>query len=110
MDKSILQAMLGALPDEKLMAALQYVIGGQGSSMDDNTGSVLGGMSVDNHIEPWSKVMVKFGGQDPNRPPLVDKKWIAPRDATQAQAPMGGASMHSGAGQTNPFLQSGGGM
>ncbi len=108
MDKSVLQAMLGALPDDKLMAALQFVMGGQsgGSSMD-NTGDVLGGMSVDNDIQPWNDRKINFGGQDFNRPPLVDKKWIA--GAKDEGAPMGGQVMDSGAGQTNPFLQTGGG-
>ncbi len=110
MEKSVLQAMLGALPDDKLMAALQYVMGqnSNGASMD-NTGSVLGGMSVDNKIQPWNDRQITFGGEDPSRPPLVDKKWIAPKNVEppQGQGPM---SVNSGAGQTNPFLQSGGGM
>ncbi len=112
MDKSILQTMLGALPDDKLMAALQFVMGQQGSSMDDNTGSVLGGMSVDNHIQPWSQVKITFGGEDKNRPSLVDKQWIAPKAATMAKAPMGVQMMtpNDGAGETNPFLQTGGGV
>ncbi len=106
MDKSILQAMLGALPDDKLMAALQFVMGGQGGAGMDSTGSVLGGMSVDNKIQPWNDRKIDFGGEDRNRPPLVDKQWIAPKNQ---EPPQGGQVMDSGAGQTNPFLQSGGG-
>lgn len=108
MDKSILQAMLGALPDDKLMAALQFVMGQKPGA--DPTGDVLGGMAVDNHIQPWSQVKIKFGGEDRSRPPLVDKKWIATKEATEATAPVGGQMMGaSGAGDTNPFLQTGGG-
>lgn len=108
MASSILQQMLGALPDEKLMEALNFVTGQQGGSGDDNTGSVLGGMSMDNHIMPWSQVKVTFGGEDKNRPPLVDKQWMAPKEATMARAPVGQPMRPMPEGDTNPFLQTGG--
>lgn len=105
MDKSILQAMLGALPDDKLMAALQFVMGQGANGGMDNTANVLGGMSVDNHIQPWNDRKIDFGGEDHNRPSLVDKQWIAPKNV---EPPQGGAPMAAPGGQTNPFLQSGG--
>ncbi len=107
MDKSVLQAMLSALPDDKLMAALQFVVGQGGGSSMDNSDSVLSGMSVDNSIQPWNDRQITFGGQDPNRPPLVDKKWLSQQQTTPPQGPqMVSPGMD---GDTNPFLQSGGG-
>ncbi len=106
MDRNMIMAIMGALPDDKLMKALSVA----GLKMAAPGGD-LAGLAVDdpnNRIESWNERSIAYdGGGD--RPALADKQWAKPSEL-QPQAPVQmGGQMDDGIGETNVFLQTGGG-
>lgn len=98
-DRSIVQAIVGALPDEKIMQILKVAGLTTGDQMDGG----LAGMSVDNKIQPWSAKKVTGAGDASGKPALVDKAWMARPEEADMGAALPGVSM-AGVEAANPFL------
>lgn len=103
-DRNTAIAMLQALPDDKILRALQVASGQTGP-----TGG-LEGMSADptaqgsdNKIMPWSAREMTYGGGK-DRPPLIDRMWAKPE--MNATVPVEGGALDDGG--ENPYLQTGG--
>ncbi len=102
-DRNSALAMLQALPDDKILKALQVA-----SGQTDATGGLAGmsadptGQTADNKIVPWSsKEMTYNGGKD--RPPFIDRMWAKPE--MNATEPVAAGVLDSDNGQ---YLQTGG--
>lgn len=103
--RNVALAILQALPDDKILKALQ-VAGVQPMAQGGLDGMAAPGMgsmgSADNKIVPWSsKEMTYAGGKD--RPPLIDRMWAKPE--MNAQQPVPAGVLDSDNGQ---YLQTGG--
>lgn len=112
MDRSMIIGLLGQLPTESLLKALSVAAGGGGDpgaepdmlralSMGDDGGAP-------NKIQSWNDRMVPYkGGGD--RPAIADKAWAeGMRGVGQAHNPHMGA-IDDDVGESNIFLQTGGG-
>jgi hypothetical protein len=103
-DRNTAIAMLQALPDDKILRALQVA---SGQTMPDQGG--MAGMAADptamgsdNKIQPWSaKEMTYGGGKD--RPPLIDRMWAKPEMNAVEPTPAGVLDSDNG-----QYLQTGG--
>ncbi len=105
LNKQMALAILGALPEDKLMEALK--VAGLDVGGDNQTGAALQGLAAqDNKIEPWSQRTVAYGGGK-DRPAMVDKGWAAPE--MMADKPRLGMGPDDDVGESNIFLQTGGG-
>ncbi len=105
-ERNIAMAVLGALPDDKLLKALQVagvapMAGMDGLSM---AGGAMGAPMGDegNKITPWSQKEMTYGGGK-DRPPLIDRMWAKPE--MNATEPVPAGVLDSDNGQ---YLQTGG--
>ncbi len=99
-DRKVLLAIMGALPDEMLMKALSVT--GLSAAGQDENGGLLDGLAADNKIDPWSAKEVTYGGGK-DRPSIIDKMWAKP-GLKNAQEPGDGGGLDQ---EANEFLQSG---
>lgn len=108
-ERKIAMAILGALPDDKILKALQVAgvaPAALGGGMDAlSMGQPGGAMGSDaNKITPWSqKEMTYAGGKD--RPALIDRMWAKPGMMNAQQPVQGGALEDDG---SDIYLQTGG--
>lgn len=104
-DRNVAMAILGALPDDKILQALRIAGVAPVDASQGMAGLAMDGSgqmgSADNKITPWSEKQVGPSGQQ-DRPSLVDKMWAKPM--TNAQTPVQGGGMEG----TDPYLQTGG--
>lgn len=104
-DRSIIMAMLQALPDDKILQALQVV-----SAAPDASGELSSlsadptGQSADNKIQPWNAKEITYGGGK-DRPALIDRMWAKPE--TNAMQPVPAQTMAADDGQSQ-YMQTGG--
>ncbi len=103
-DRNSALAMLQALPDDKILKALQVASGqempGQGGLAGFASDPTAQGS--DNRIKPWSSTEMTYsGGKD--RPPLIDRMWAKPE--MNATEPVAAGVLDSDNGQ---YLQTGG--
>lgn len=111
--RALLLQIVGQLPTDQLLKALAVAHGGElgGPEMggDDflKAFSADGGGNSGSKIQSWNDRSVKIGGSD--RPSIADKKWAeGAGDVSKANNPRVG-QVDDGVGQTNIFLQTGGG-
>lgn len=109
MDRQMILGILGQLPDEVLMKALSVASG----ASQDQGADPLAALSMEaggaaNKIQSWNDRTVPYkGGGD--RPSIADKAWAEGMNGVgQAQQPRDGEMLDDG-GETNIFLQTGGG-
>ncbi len=103
-DKNSAMAILQALPQDKVLQALQMVGAGMqpGGAGLDGLAMSPGAGSAMNKITPWSGKDVPYGGGK-DRPALIDKMWAKP--AMNAQVPVQGGALMA---DEDPYLQTGG--
>lgn len=108
-ERNVAMAILGALPDDKILKALQVAgvaPAAMGGGMD---GLAMGGEpgamgNEGNKITPWSEREVTYaGGAD--RPSLIDRMWAKPGLMNAQQPVQGGSLEDDGSGA---YLQTGG--
>lgn len=89
---------------QQLLAALNM----GGDEFSDHNADALGGLAMDddNHIQSWNDRKVPYKGQV-DKPPFVDKNFFAP-EMNAVEATMGQPDDEMG--ETNAFLQTGGGV
>lgn len=104
-ERKIAMAILGALPDDKILKALQVAgvaPAAMGGGMAGLAMAPMGGDS--NKITPWSQREVTYaGGAD--RPSLIDRMWAKP-GLMNAQAPVEGGTLEDDG--SDIYLQTGG--
>ncbi len=102
-DPKIAMAILGALPQDKLLKALEVAGIAPAASMGVGMNSPAMSMgSEQNKIEPWSSRQVAYdGGKD--RPSLIDRMWAKPQ--MNAMQPVAGGNLVA---HEDPYLQTGG--
>ncbi len=100
--RNIAMAILGALPDDKILKALQ-VAGVAPAAQNGLDGLAMGdpGANTDNKITPWSQKEMTYGGAK-DRPPLIDRMWAKP--PVNAQVPVQGGAVEG----SDIYLQTGG--
>lgn len=108
MDRNQIIGILGQLPTDKLLKALS-VVGSDTGGGDDL--DMMGALSMDggnNKIQSWNDRSVPYNGGG-DRPAIADKKWAQGAGGVgEAQDPRMAEGLDD-LGESNIFLQTGGG-
>ncbi len=108
-ERNVAMAILGALPDDKLLKALQ-VAGVAPVAADQGMDALAVGQGMDptaagpgNKIQPWNERQVSYGGGK-DRPALIDRMWASQPTDMNAQQPVQGGAVTG----SDIYLQTGG--